>query len=337
MNRNKSQKSPSLSKINTLLDLNDPTRKNGRKSSVKVPYAEKEGRLVHVSTVERGLKCAAICPVCHQAVVARKGTKIRHHFAHYPGANCSAETALHYIARQLISDKLHAALSGRKGLRVHWKCLVCANHHSLNLLHNVANITTEKALEDCRPDIALLDRNRQPTALIEIVVSHRPDQAVLALSARRQIPLLIFRLNTATDLEELERSPLLSPTVVLYCPRQQCQQCGAPLFAKRLYILDGRCWRCGGPMKIAFLDVNNKLFGPAFFSENDRLYARERGVAFRQHFNHKRQETEITLACPICGTVTGNRYLGFYKKRKRKLPGTFRGQICLQCRTSIDI
>ncbi|MCK4640070.1 MAG: hypothetical protein KAU06_01930 [Candidatus Marinimicrobia bacterium] len=322
--------------LNEALGLTGVIHEQRKTSQVRVPYAEKDGKLVHVSSVERGLKCDAVCPVCKTMVVARKGAKIRHHFAHYPGTNCSAETVLHFIAKQLIYKKLISALFLKQILRVHWKCIACSNRHSFSLLDGVKTVTMEKNLDECRPDIALLDSDQKPLALIEIVVTHRPDSRVLDYCNQRQIPLLIFRIDNAEALEALGLYQNLEPTVVLYCPLNRCEKCGAPVFRKRMYLLNSNCWRCGGPMKIALMDINSKIYGPNYFSDNDRAYARERGVVFRQHFNKKRRLTEAALGCPNCGVVTSNRYLGFLKKQTWKIPGNYRGFVCLKCRHHVD-
>ncbi len=336
MNTDSTQNSPILLKLNEALRLPAPEPDTRKKGQVRVPYAEKDGKLVHVSSVERGLKCNAVCPVCKTKAIARKGAKIRHHFAHYPGTNCSAETVLHFIAKQLIYEKLISALSLKQVLRVHWKCLACSNRHSFSLLDGVKTVTMEKNIDEYRPDIALLDSAQKPLALIEIVVTHRPDSRVLDYCNRQQIPLLIFRIDNAEALEALGLYRNLEPTLVLYCPLNRCEKCGAPVFIKRIYFLNGRCWRCGGPMKIALMDINNKIYGPDYFSDNDRQYAREHGVVFRQHLNKTTQRTTTALGCPNCGVVTSSRYLGFHKKSITKAPGAFRGNICLKCRQHVD-
>ncbi|MDD5765192.1 MAG: hypothetical protein PHW79_02900 [Candidatus Marinimicrobia bacterium] len=75
---------------------------------IKVPYAERDGQLIHISRVERGLACRCVCPVCKTAVIARKGKKLRHHFSHHSIGNCTAETVLHYIAKILVFEKIGA-------------------------------------------------------------------------------------------------------------------------------------------------------------------------------------------------------------------------------------
>lgn len=318
------------------LGLSESAPKNRSGSQVRVPYAEKEGRLVHVSTVERGLKCHAVCPVCKTPVVARKGDKTRHHFAHYPGANCSAETVLHFIAKQLIYEKLQTAVALKQVMPVEWKCIACAGRHHMNLLENVSQVTLEKKLGQCRPDICLLDTNDQARALIEIVVSHRPDRKIIDYCNRHNIPLIIFRIVNAEALEKIERSPNLNPSLVLYCLRDRCPDCGGPLFEKRLFIIASSCWRCGAPMQLAAMEINQTLHGITHFSAADRLIAREKGVIFREHFNQKSHRREPAVACPSCGVVTGNRFAGFQKRITLKRIGIFRGKICLNCRTHVD-
>jgi hypothetical protein len=43
-------------------------------------YALKNDEIVHTSEVESGLKCECICPACGARLIARKGTKVLHHF-----------------------------------------------------------------------------------------------------------------------------------------------------------------------------------------------------------------------------------------------------------------
>ncbi|CAH1598314.1 conserved hypothetical protein [Vibrio jasicida] len=47
-----------------------------------IPFGLKNGRLVDISSVERGLKCGCVCPSCGQRLVARFGVEMIPHFAH---------------------------------------------------------------------------------------------------------------------------------------------------------------------------------------------------------------------------------------------------------------
>jgi len=307
-----------------------------KKGRVRIPYAEKDGRLVHVSTVERGLKCGAVCPVCKTTVVARQGEQIRHHFSHYPGATCNAETVLHVIARRLIQSRLADALALGQSTTITWKCVACRDRHNFNVLGNVGSIAVENEFGSCRPDIALLDQTNQPVAFLEIVVSHRPERRVVQYCNRHSIPLLIFRIKDAESLESLQLYHNLSPTTVLFCLRNRCEKCGAPLFTKRLFIIASNCWRCGAPIRLALIEINGKIYGTNYLSENDRQIARSCGVILRDQLNYHRNQPEIANACPNCGIITSNRYVAFQKKAIIKLPGINRGLTCLNCLHYVD-
>lgn len=70
-------------------------------------YGLKDGILVHINDVQSGLKCNCVCPECASPLVARKGQKVSHHFAHYKSADCNhgTETALHIMAKNIIFQK----------------------------------------------------------------------------------------------------------------------------------------------------------------------------------------------------------------------------------------
>ncbi len=67
-----------------------------------------DGKLVHIRTVERGLKCGCVCPDCKRPLVAKtKADKVTPHFAHHgPACGGGPETALHKLAKQIIAEKL---------------------------------------------------------------------------------------------------------------------------------------------------------------------------------------------------------------------------------------
>lgn len=68
-------------------------------------YGIKDGVLVNIADVPNGLKCGCICPACRAKLVAKKGQKVIHHFAHYAGENCEYgyESSLHLAAKEILS------------------------------------------------------------------------------------------------------------------------------------------------------------------------------------------------------------------------------------------
>ena len=69
-----------------------------------------EGRMVHVDSVPRGLRCGCTCPNCHEPLLARHGEKNEHGFAHHSdtrGANLNicCMVILYKLAEQIIQTK----------------------------------------------------------------------------------------------------------------------------------------------------------------------------------------------------------------------------------------
>lgn len=68
-----------------------------------------EGKLVNIEDVDSGKKCNCFCPACQESLVAKKGTKNRHHFAHSSGTNCghAVESMLHHLAKDKIQEAFY--------------------------------------------------------------------------------------------------------------------------------------------------------------------------------------------------------------------------------------
>ncbi|NRB51973.1 MAG: hypothetical protein HRU41_30150 [Saprospiraceae bacterium] len=70
----------------------------------KLTYAVRDGRLVHIGEVVSGLKCNCVCPSCGSLLIARKGNRNSHHFAHHNKKECphALESMLHYLAKHIL-------------------------------------------------------------------------------------------------------------------------------------------------------------------------------------------------------------------------------------------
>lgn len=68
-------------------------------------YGFKDGKLVHVDTVSRGLSCGCVCPSCGGVLEAHKGDQRQNHFKHYSVTDCEhgSESALHIMAKNIIA------------------------------------------------------------------------------------------------------------------------------------------------------------------------------------------------------------------------------------------
>lgn len=71
-----------------------------------IPFGLKNGELLTVDQVPKGLNCGVVCPVCKAKLVAKKGEIKAWHFAHYGDGACGhgacGETALHISAKEII-------------------------------------------------------------------------------------------------------------------------------------------------------------------------------------------------------------------------------------------
>ena len=77
-------------------------------ADVKLPFGFRDGEYIHISRVDRGLKCNCRCPGCKAELVAHKGDNKAHHFAHRAKSDCTykPETALHDYSKRLIARQL---------------------------------------------------------------------------------------------------------------------------------------------------------------------------------------------------------------------------------------
>lgn len=67
-------------------------------------YGIRNNKLVHISEVEKGIKCDCTCPACKGRLIAKKGNKVIHHFAHYNADECEYgyQTSLHLAAKEIL-------------------------------------------------------------------------------------------------------------------------------------------------------------------------------------------------------------------------------------------
>ncbi len=235
--------------------------------SIKIPYGVRNGEPIHVSDVERGLACDCVCLACKKQLVARKGEKKGHHFAHYKSPECSAETVLHYYAKRLLERRIFNSIEKKEKLQIKWSCAECEGEHVGNIVKKAATVAVEENIGPCRPDLTIFDNDHNPVLFVEIVVSHKPEDYVYEYVKENKLGLLEFRLKDGIDLEALENSEVLFPKKVYPCTRPKCNNCGKPLREKTLHITEKSCWfiDCESNLKIAFMNIEGCMIGPEKF------------------------------------------------------------------------
>ena len=143
------------------------------KKTLNLIYAQKDGQVVHVSEVLSGLKCGCICPSCGEALVAKKGSKMQHHFAHSSGNSCEYgyETSLHLAAKEILSE------ANRMVLPEVYLCFP-DSYKKRQLICGAEEIVIDKVLVEHRlngtvPDVIIYSGEKQ--YFVEICVTHAID------------------------------------------------------------------------------------------------------------------------------------------------------------------
>jgi hypothetical protein len=178
----------------------------------KLPFGLRNGHPIHISQVEKGLKCGCSCPVCRQILIARKGTKTIHHFAHYRALEClgAFESAIHMAAKEILESygkillpAVMTSLGNNDGARI---CL-----YKQQML-KFKKMSLERRIDRIIPDILLEVNGRK--LIIEITVTHGIDVEKLNRIKKLNISTLEIDLtNLAQNLSltELERVVVYGP------------------------------------------------------------------------------------------------------------------------------
>lgn len=132
---------------------------------------DRNGTLVRIEDVERGLACGCTCPACGEPLVAKKGSgKKIPHFAHHSDKNCeyAYETSLHLAAKSILENAkklvipplyLQFPYSTKKSLLIHDAKEIC-----------IDSVELEKRIGEIVPDVVVYAAGSK--LLVEIFVTH---------------------------------------------------------------------------------------------------------------------------------------------------------------------
>ena len=212
-----------------------------------IPYAlNSSGNIVHVDAVPRGKHCGCVCPACEAPLVARKGEVKVHHFAH-ANNRPACESALHATAKLMLFQRIQRAIEQADNLPLRYDCPVCECWHDVNLLGKAqaVHLETEIPEADIRHDILLSSADGKPLVLIEVVYKHSPEPPVLSFVKRKNVGLLEFVLEEASDLDLLEKTPLVPRRMtVTQCPCLSCSHCSERCCPHKGHKYCERCNHC---------------------------------------------------------------------------------------------
>ena len=320
--------------------------------NIKIPYAERSGELVHISTFDKGgLKPDCLCLVCKKPLVARVGKVRVPHFAHPPDVQpCNPETVLHQLGKRFLVARIEKALQEQQPFKISWRCEECGEFkHTRNVLKGIRSCALERQFGSVRPDVALLTEHDEAAAVFEIIVSHAPEPEALAFYKGKNIRVWQIVLETVEDAERLAQPGVaLSVTsaddycplpLLPACPDPACRAHGEKMTFRYLRVVRVPCWDCQQPMKAAFVKhgwrgLYSKL-GPESFLEVELSLARNEGVVFSERRSHREDRRIVANTCGNCRSHIGT---SFYRQYERQLgltkALTRSGYGCESCGTS---
>ncbi|MCQ0110303.1 competence protein CoiA family protein [Zhouia amylolytica] len=139
--------------------------------NVKLPFGLKDGEIIHISEVEKGLQSGCICPSCKVPLIARKGDNNIHHFAHHNEPSCEKgyETAIHLAAKKIVKENRKIIIPSLKEfisvpMGSKYICLVEEQEIGFDVVEE------EKSVGPFIPDLIALKGKKQ--LFIEIAVTH---------------------------------------------------------------------------------------------------------------------------------------------------------------------
>lgn len=266
-------------------------------NDLKLPFGLKDGELVSIDSVPSGLECGCVCPVCNKKLVARKGDKKVHYFAHHSIAKCSGETLLHYLAKYFLAKRIRSSINRNEEFQIRWKCNTCFKTHIGNLVKNVVSMQLEVDFKVCRPDLVLLDEKNEVFAFLEVVVSHHPEEIVVEYCKKNGVFLLIIVIKKMSDIDRIvSNSPL---------DLKSNSACISKRIRKSYHVAEMQCWKCKKNMKVAFSIFDGVINTPKTFKEQDVEIVRKFGVIINQSPKSTMWGSSLSNMCGKCGSFVG--------------------------------
>ena len=195
-------------------------------------YGLRGDTLLHVSDVPRGVRCNCVCVKCGKPLVAKKGRRRKHHFAHQSKTNCegSAETALHILAKEIFGELTDFEVP-RYDFSVASKRVEAASSSSIKVAAG-GTVPIDRAEIEVRFDGIVADIVVYSTGkplIVEISVTHPVDPRKLRAIRRLNTPAIQIQMSpwdallTRAELSSALRSGLENKQW-LYHPGQRAHE-----------------------------------------------------------------------------------------------------------------
>ena len=184
----------------------------------QIPY-----QVTHITDAEKGGKYH--CLGCNKDMVARRGNRKRHHFAHKAEhGECNPDNALHETAKAAICQGFLTAQEDSEPYLLQFPCERCGKAISTNIAVSGAGIATERtAVDGTRSDlVATKEDGKSPRVIIEIVVYHDLEAETASRYRESGVPVIKVK-PTWETVDEMRKKTLADDT--LNISQQKCRPC----------------------------------------------------------------------------------------------------------------
>lgn len=289
-----------------------------------LPYAlNNDGDLVHIDNANKDEKYT--CPVCGSELCLRQsrlpiGSKFykRSHFAHLSdntNYNKCSESFLHKLFKERCADFISDKIKKQESIIIKWNCDICREKHQRNLIENICDVKTEYRLNECIPDIALLDDKGNLVSVIEIIFTHKPEENVTRFYKENNILCIEIIVKDFEDCDKIQEK-LSEPSKINLCPNPKCDTCHQHMHEAKLVVYKTKCWNCNEEMNIvAIINKDGGMhIGPENFTEEELTIAIELGVDIRNCYSYTSKQYYNANYCAHCNNFIGanplHNYLG---------------------------
>jgi hypothetical protein len=166
---------------------------------------DKNGKIIYINNTLSDIDY--YCPECKEKFILKKGSIRQHHFAHNNSSSSCTGTGegyLHKAFKKMLLEYFKNNLNNKLPIIINWVCNICKVEHNGDLLSGIIDVKDEYDLVECRPDIALIDKNGKTPIIVEIVDKHEPEKNVIDYCTKHNITLIRIKLDTTDDLENIE-------------------------------------------------------------------------------------------------------------------------------------
>jgi predicted RNA-binding Zn-ribbon protein involved in translation (DUF1610 family) len=183
---------------------------------------DNNGNIVSINNAEVGKKY--FCPDCKGELIFKNGKIRQKHFSYKnqsQGCGSGGEGYLHLTFKKMLLQYIVKHINGKTVLDINWICNICQNKHNGNLLSGISDAKDEYMLNNCRPDIALINEIGDVPIIIEIIDKHEPEENVKEFCVKNNTILIKIKLDSINDLENIENK-IKTPTELIFFSKMNC-------------------------------------------------------------------------------------------------------------------